>query len=99
VTVGDDTTAIAGEVLARLGTLLVGIVDGDPDHLCARTTTPRGSVVVEVRPGTDDLVGRRVREEIFGGEGRISMEGLSVEDLVQRIKKVAGDDLRSERRF
>ncbi len=99
VTVGDDTTAIAGDVLARLGTPLVGIVDGDPDHLCARTTTPAGSVVIEVRPGTDDLVGQRVREEIFGGEGRISMNGLSMEDLVDRIKKIAGDDLRSERRF
>jgi hypothetical protein len=99
VTVGDDTTAIAGEVLARLGTPLVGIVDGDPDHLCARTTTPAGSVVIEVRPGTDDLVGRRVREEIFGGEDRISMNGLSIEDLVDRIKKIVGDDLRSERRF
>lgn len=99
VTVGDDTTAIAGEVLARLGTPLVGIVDGDLDHLCARTTTPVGSVVFEVRPGTDDLVGRRVREEIFGGEGRISMNCLSIEDLVDRIKKIAGDDLRSEQRF
>lgn len=99
VTVGDDTTAIAGEILVRLGTPLIGIVDGDLDHLCARTATPVGSVVIEVRPGTDDIVGRRVREEIFGGEGRISMNGLSIEDLVKRIKKIAGDDFRSERRF
>jgi hypothetical protein len=99
VTVGDDTTAIAGEVLARLGTPLVGIVDGDLDHLCARTAKPAGSVVIEVRPGTDDLVGRRVREVIFGGEGRISMNGLSIEDLVEGIKKIAGDDFMSERRF
>jgi hypothetical protein len=99
VTVGDDTTAIAGDVLVRLGTPLVGIVDGDLDHLCPRTATPKGSVVIEVRPGTDDIVGRRVREEIFGGEDRISMEGLSIEDLVERIKKIAGDDLRSEQRF
>lgn len=99
ITVGDDTTAIAGDVLARLGTPLVGIVDGDLDHLCHRTATPEGSVVIEVRPGCDDVVGRRVREEIFGGEDRISMDGLSIEDLVNRIKNIAGDDLRSERRF
>jgi len=99
ITVGDDTTAIAGDVLARLGTPLVGIVDGDVDHLCHRTVTPVGSVVIEVRPGCDDVVGRRIREEIFDGKYRISMDGLGIEDLVKWIKKIAGEDLRSERRF
>ena len=99
VTVGDDTTAIAGEILVRLGTPLVGIVDGDPDHLCSRTAIPDGSVVIEVRPGTDDIVGRRVREEIFGGECRISMNGRKIEDLVERIKTIAGDDLKVVQRF
>ncbi len=99
VTVGDDTTAIAGEVLARLGAPLVGIVDGDLDRLCARTAVPKGSVVITVSPGTDDAVGRRAREEIFGGGDRISMEGLCVDDLVDMVKRVAGEDLVSMRRF
>lgn len=99
VTVGDDTTAIAGEVLARLGTPVVGIVDGDPDDLCKRTAPSRGSVVIEVFTGCDDLVGRRVKEEIFRGRDRISMEGLGIEDLVREVKRVAGEDLRKERRF
>jgi len=97
VTVGDDTTAIAGEVLARLGTPLIGIVDGDLDDLCKRTAPPRGSVVIEVFPGCDDLVGRRVKEEIFRGRDRISMDGLGIEDLVLEVKRVAGGDLRKER--
>jgi len=97
VTVGDDTTAIAGEVLARLGTPLIGIVDGDLDDLCKRTAAPRGSVVIEVFPGCDDLVGRRVKEEIFRGRDRISMDGLGIEDLVLEVKRVAGGDLRKER--
>jgi len=99
VTVGDDTTAIAGEILTRLETPLVGVVDGDLDHLCSRTATPKGSAVIEVLPGTDDVIGRKVREEIFGGEYRISMNGLSIEDLIERIKKIAGEDLKSVRRF
>ena len=99
VTAGDDTTAIAGEILARLGTPLVGIVDGDLDRLCSRTATPEGSVVIEVLPGCDDVVGRRVREEIFGGMNRISMDGLNFEDLVRRIKGIAGNDFKSMRRF
>ena len=99
VTVGDDTTAIAGEVLARLGIPLVGIVDGDLDMLCPRTVAPKGSYILRVRPGSDDLVGRRVREEVFGGGDRISMEGLDNEDLVDLVKRAAGEDLRSLRRL
>lgn len=98
VTVGDDTTAIAGEILARLGTPLVGIVDGDLDRLCRRTAVPAGSFVLEVRPGSDDVIGRRVREDIFGGGDRISMEGLAIEDLFGLVEKAAGEDLRSVRR-
>jgi hypothetical protein len=99
VTIGDDTTAIAGEVLTRLGTPLVGIVDGDLDLLCARTAIPEGSVVITVSPGSDDSVGRRAREEIFGGGDRISMDGLSFDDLVDMVKRVAGKDLVSTERF
>lgn len=33
VTVGDDTTQIAADILARLGIPVIGIVDGDLDRL------------------------------------------------------------------
>jgi len=33
VTVGDDTTAIVGDVLERFGLPIIGIVDGDRDGL------------------------------------------------------------------
>ena len=59
VTVGDDTTAIAGEILARMGINVVGIVDGDLDLLAGRTKIQSGGVVIKVRPRCDDLVGRK----------------------------------------
>ncbi|MDF0590514.1 DUF2117 domain-containing protein [Candidatus Methanocrinis natronophilus] len=99
VTVGDDTTAIAGDILSRLGIPIVGVVDGDLDHLCERTAAPKGSVVIEVSAGCDDLIGIRVKEEIFGGGDRISMEGLGIEDIVTGVKRAAGGDLRKVRRF
>jgi hypothetical protein len=40
-----------------------------------------------------------VREEVFGGGDRISMEGLDNEDLVDLVKRAAGEDLRSLRRL
>ena len=99
VTVGDDTTAIAGDLLSRVGIPIVGVVDGDLDHLCERTAEPKGSVVIVVSAGSDDLVGIRVKEEIFRGGDRISMEGLGIEDIVTGVKRAAGGDLRKVRRF
>jgi hypothetical protein len=90
VTVGDDTTLIAGDILARLGIPVIGIVDGDLDHLAGCTTILQGSVVFRVKPGHDDLVGRRVRAEIFQGESRIC---ISAGDLIEKVKRLAGEQL------
>lgn len=88
VTVGDDTTEIASEIMSRLGARIIGIVDGDADHLMEVGTAPRGSIIITVMPGTDDLVGARVREEIFQGGGRAS---ISAEELEKRVLEIAGD--------
>ncbi len=90
VTVGDDTTAIAGDILARLGIPVIGIVDGDLDHLAGHTTMLPGSVVFRVMPGHDDLVGRKVKAEIFLGEKRIF---INFGDLEKMVKNLAGDKL------
>jgi len=90
VTVGDDTTAIAGDILARLGIPVIGIVDGDLDHLAGHTTMLPGSVVFRVMPGHDDLVGRKVKARIFRGQRRIC---ISLGDLAETVKKLAGDKL------
>jgi len=88
VTVGDDTTAIAGEILARMGVSIVGIVDGDLDLLAGRTKIQRGGVVIKVRPGCDDLVGLEVKQELFQGEKRAM---LGKEEVIRRITEIAGD--------
>lgn len=88
LTVGDDTTAIAGDILARLGIAVVGIVDGDIDRLAGSLTILPGSIIIRVRPGYDDIVGGRAREEIFRGEERISISAL---DLADRVVDLAGE--------
>jgi len=90
VTVGDDTTAIAGDILARLGIPIIGIVDGDLDRLAGYFTMQPGSVVFRVMPGHDDLVGRRVSAEIFRGERRTC---ISAGDLAEWVKMLAGEQL------
>lgn len=64
VTVGDDTTAVVGDILRRFGVPVVGIVDGDGDGLYAGKFAP-GSAVLRV--GADDKAGLEVRKKVFGG--------------------------------
>jgi len=90
VTVGDDTTAIAGDILARLGVPVIGLVDGDIDRLAEKTVMLPGSVVIRVEPGYDDLVGKRVKDEIFQGKSRAPFRA---EELIEKIIEAAGDHI------
>ncbi len=67
VTVGDDTTAVAGDILRRFGVPVIGIVDGDGDGL-HKGKLAAGSLVLTV--GADDKAGLKVKKEIFGGKDR-----------------------------
>jgi len=95
VTVGDDTTAIAGDVLYRLGIPVIGIVDGDIDGLAGIARAARGSLRVIVLPGHDDLVGQTVKGIINSQE----LIDPDLEELVRMIKKAAGDKLISVERL
>ncbi len=74
ITVGDDTTAIAADISARLGIPVIGLVDGDMDDVLKNAVVPSGSVVIRVRYGFDDIVGRSVFEELMGGKEEIRMK-------------------------
>lgn len=89
VVVGDDTTAIAGDLLTRLNIPLIGITDGDKDGITHYTHMPPGSVIIRVAPGNDDIVGRKVHEEIFGGNRRMKLEDAGFEDIVKGVMGLA----------
>jgi hypothetical protein len=98
VTVGDDTTRIAGNLLYRKGMPIVGITDGDEDGICGESNLAPGSVVIRLLPGNDDELGREVGRTIFG-ESRYAHLGESVDQLATRIIEMAGDRLMDIRRF
>jgi len=87
VSVGDDTTAIAGDVLSRLGIIIMGIVDGDLDRLGGSTDIMPGSIIFRVLPGYDDVVGRLVMARIFKGRSRIR---IAPGELAENIEAIAG---------
>jgi len=86
VTVGDDTTAIAADILARLGIPVIGITDGDLDSILEDTAVPDGSAIIRVKEGFDDIIGREVYEKLMGREQRIRMDRA---ELLARILALA----------
>jgi hypothetical protein len=90
VTVGDDTTRIATSLLARLGVPVIGIVDGDEDGICMDDAAAAGSASLVLRPGNDDQLGARVRQELFEGRDEMRWDS-GLDELVRRISALAGD--------
>lgn len=76
VTVGDDTTAIAGDILSRLGIPIFGITDGDCDNLVCMTRFSPGSIVLRLAAGKDDIVGKKLKDEFFRRENSIILEDI-----------------------
>lgn len=68
VTIGDDTTTIAADILARLGIPVIGIIDGDVDGVLKNTVVPKGSIIIRVRAGFDDVVGKELSHELMRGK-------------------------------
>ncbi len=87
ITVGDDTTAIAADILSRFGIPVIGITDGDIDSVLEDTAVPTGSVIIRVKEGKDDIVGREVFEKIMDGRQRIHMR--RADDILSRIIALA----------
>ena len=64
LTIGDDTTEVAGDVLARRGVRVIGITDGDKDGVLNDAMKACGSVVFKVSGITDDEAGARIAGKI-----------------------------------
>ena len=91
VTVGDDTTAVVGDILYRFGVPIIGIVDGDGDKVMTGMRPYPGSVVFTVK--TDDKTGLKALKELFGGKTKstisfadmkVALANLIALDIVSR---------------
>jgi hypothetical protein len=83
ITIGDDTTAIAGDILSRFKIPVIGIVDGDRDGLLKNALLAKGSVVLLVK--SDDHLGEKIYDEIFKGEMYLDSKFEEVKDKVIRL--------------
>jgi hypothetical protein len=106
VTVGDDTTSIAGDILKRFGVRLIGLTDGDADGLIMGIERgdleeytkflPKDSMIIRLQPETDDVIGEQVKEVIFNGRDELELSGevdQQFEVMKRRILELAGEKL------
>ncbi len=86
ITVGDDTTEIAGDILYRLKIPIIGITDGDLDGFSHRKHIYPGSVVFRVKEGYDDVVGRMIGSELFQGKNNADFDSITqIKYLVREL--------------
>ncbi len=76
VTVGDDTTAIAGDILSRLEIPIIGIIDGDCDNLARRTEIYPGSLVLRLEAGNDDILGKKLKQKLLKGRNSAVLDDI-----------------------
>ena len=76
VTVGDDTTLVAADILYRFNVPIIGITDGDLDKVVEEGFKAEGSMIVELESGWDDLVGDKIFSELFNREETIEIENI-----------------------
>jgi hypothetical protein len=76
VTIGDDTTLVAGDILYRFGVPIIGITDGDVDKVVEKGFKAGESMVIELENGWDDVIGEKIFHELFNGEEIIEIENI-----------------------
>lgn len=76
VTIGDDTTLVAGDILYRFGVPIIGITDGDIDKVVEKGFKSGESLIIELEAGLDDIIGEKIYEELFKGK-----EIMEIEDI------------------
>ena len=86
LTIGDDTTEIAADILYRLNIPIIGITDGDRDGFSHKTHVYPGSMIFKVRAGYDDVVGRMIKERIFMGKTAASF--ISEDDILNKVHNI-----------
>lgn len=93
VTVGDDTTLVAADILFRFNVPIFGITDGDLDKVVQKGFKAHGSVIIELESGWDDIVGEKIFRECFNGKETIETDNIEnfKNDLIQNIKKQSKD--------
>ncbi|MDO5852017.1 MAG: DUF2117 domain-containing protein [Methanobacteriaceae archaeon] len=77
VSIGDDTTLVASDILYRFNIPIIGITDGDLDKVVEVGFKMDESVIIQVDSGFDDIVGGLVYDKLFSNGKKININSIS----------------------
>ena len=81
ITIGDDTTTICGDILARFDIKIIGITDGDKDEILKNPIITEGSNIFLIKNFKDDDVGKMLEE-------KLENKKMTYIDTLNYIKKI-----------
>lgn len=88
VTVGDDTSLVASDILHRFNIPIIGITDGDLDKVVESGFINERSTILEVATGFDDIVGQYIHEELFFSKDALEIPFDEEAESVEEFKTV-----------
>lgn len=74
VSIGDDTTLLASDILYRFNIPIIGITDGDLDKVVLHGFKLEESMIIQVESGYDDIMGKIIQEKVFNNEESLEIE-------------------------
>jgi len=80
ITVGDDTTAICGDILSRAGIPIIGVTDGDGDEIYTGASKAEGSIILRLKNTSDDYVG-----SLLEGSSVLDRLDFTLDDVVDVV--------------
>ena len=87
ITVGDDTTLIACDILYRFDIPVIGITDGDLDKVVENGFKVKNSIIFELESGFDDVVGQDIKSKFFE-DNEFSYEFSDIEYVSDKIIEI-----------
>jgi hypothetical protein len=81
ITIGDDTTTICGDILARFDIKIIGITDGDRDDILKNPIITEGSNIFLIENCKDDDVGEMLEE-------KLKNKNMTYDDALNYIKEL-----------
>ncbi len=91
VTIGDDTTLVAADILYRFNVPIIGITDGDLDQVVENGFKSSGSMIIELEEGWDDIIGDIIFLEVFQEQETIEIDDIEnfKKEILQIINNTA----------
>ncbi|MGN1362560.1 MAG: DUF2117 domain-containing protein [Methanobrevibacter sp.] len=87
VTVGDDTTLLASDILFRFKIPIIGITDGDLDKVVEKGYKSNDSIIFQVQSGYDDKIGHRIFNDLFNSNNffEVSSDSSTLTDIISEL--------------